>query len=170
MEYTEFTRTVTELFEFFRYRPPSDTQIEIWFRKVKHLPGESLRWSLDLIESFDTMPRNIPKAFLRAWEAWLQEHPQRKASNYLCDPFVDCPDCIDGIVYVERFTETGKQTAAFRCSKCRRSSLNGIPMASLEDVESDGWRRQKLGGVQSSRFGGPSDDGHFFVRSLSSED
>ncbi len=163
MEYTEFTQSVTELFEFFRYRPPSETQMEIWFRKTKHLPGESLRWSLNLIETFDTMPRNIPKAFIRAWEAWLQEHPDKKAPKSVNNPDIDCPDCIDGIIYVERYAETGPQTAAFRCSKCRRSSSNGIPMASLKELQSHGWQRQKLGGVQSLKIGDCRKGSHFFA-------
>lgn len=74
----------------------------------------------------------------------MEDHPQRRSHRKDEEP---CPDCDDtGLISLFR----KGSSYLFRCGKCRHSTLNGVPVAYLADLEARGYsptreRRQAHG-------------------------
>jgi hypothetical protein len=66
MDRATWTKSVLKVFDFFRLEKlPSDSQINLWFEMVKHIPNMAIDSILTAIfQNSDGLPRNLPKAFL----------------------------------------------------------------------------------------------------------
>ena len=66
MDRATWTKSVLKVFDFFRLEKlPSDSQINLWFDMVKHIPNMAVDSIMTAIfQNSDGLPRNLPKAFL----------------------------------------------------------------------------------------------------------
>jgi hypothetical protein len=73
------------------------------------------------------------------WQQWLADHPQRRTSRNTGEECLDCDE--HGLLSLFR---KGSRYL-FRCGKCKRSNLNGVPVAYLADLEARGYSLTRLG-------------------------
>lgn len=66
MDEKAWTGAIVTLFDFFRVEKlPTDSQIKKWFEMVKHISNSSIDSIIHAIcHEYDSLPRNLPKAFL----------------------------------------------------------------------------------------------------------
>ena len=88
-------------------------------------------------------PEICPWSCGELWQQWLEDHPQRRTHRNTGEP---CPDC-DGDGLISLFRK--RSLYVFRCGRCKRSNLNGVPMRLLIDLEARGYsltRQARAGG------------------------
>ena len=129
---------------YYERRDPREETLDLWFQQVKHIPDEPVAWMSEQIRSrHDLFPRNLPLVMRELWQQWLEDHPHRRTRG---DTETDCPDCDEtGMISVYR---EGSRYL-FRCRRCKRSNLNGVPAAFLVDLEAHGYTLTK--GVREER-------------------
>ncbi len=125
---------------YYERRDPREETLDLWFQGVKHIPDEPVDWISDQIRSrHDAFPRNLPLLMRELWQQWLEDHPQRRTNR---NPGEECPDC-DGDGLISLFRKGRRYL--FRCGRCKRSNLNGVPLAYLADLEVRGYSLTKQG-------------------------
>jgi len=119
---------------YYERRDPREDAIEMWFQEVKHIPDEPVGWMSAQIRSrYESYPRNLPLVMRDLWQQWREDHPHRRAHG---DVGPDCMDCKGtGLI----FLSLEGSRYVFRCGKCRRSNLNGVPTALLIDLQARGY-------------------------------
>jgi len=106
----------------------------LWFQAVKHIPDEPVQWMSEQIRSrHQAFPRNLALVVRELWQQWLEDHPQRRTYR---DTEEMCPDC-DGHGLISLFRKGSRYL--FRCGRCKRSNLNGVPVWFLADLEARGY-------------------------------
>lgn len=125
---------------YYERRDPREEALDLWFQAVKHIPDEPVDWMSEQIRGrHETFPRNLPLVMRELWQQWLEDHPQRKAHRPAEE---ECPDCDDhGVISLFR---KGSRYL-FRCGRCKRSNLNGVPVAYLADLEARGYSLTRMG-------------------------
>lgn len=138
MTHAEFSDAARKIARFLGAASLSTDRISAWFEKVAHIPGEALPWIVGKITAeADAMPRNLPKAFLEKFSLWLSEHPDKQArapENH------GCPDCENGILWLERQDERGKLETACVFCRCYQGSTGNVGRFSLREVQTRGWQ------------------------------
>ena len=130
---------------YYERRDPREETLDLWFQGVRHVPDEPVDWMSDQIRSrHDVFPRNLPLVMRELWQQWLEDHPDRRTRG---NTETDCPDC-DETGLISLYREGSRYL--FRCRRCKRSNLNGVPAAFLVDLEAHGYSLTKAG-----RGGGP---------------
>ena len=81
----------------------------------------------------EAFPRNLALVVRELWQQWLEDHPQRRSHRKAEEPCLDCDDT--GLISLFR----EGRSYLFRCGKCKRSNLNGVPVAYLADLEARGY-------------------------------
>ncbi len=119
---------------YYERRDPREESLDLWFQGVKQIPDEPVDWMSEQIRSrHETFPKNLPLVMRELWQQWLEDHPQRRTSRNAEE---ECPDCdSDGLISLFR----EGRSYLFRCGKCKRSNLNGVPVAYLADLEARGY-------------------------------
>ncbi|MDA8126600.1 MAG: hypothetical protein M0009_15610 [Deltaproteobacteria bacterium] len=129
---------------YYERRDPREEALDLWFQAVKHLPDEPMDWISEQIRGrYETFPKNLPLVMRELWQQWLEDHPQRRSHRKTEEPCLDCDDT--GLISLFR----KGSSYLFRCGKCKRSNLNGVPMAYLADLEARGYsltRQARTGG------------------------
>ena len=131
---------------YYERRDPREEALDLWFQAVRHIPDEPVEWMSAQIRSrHETFPRNLPVVMRELWQQWLEDHPQRRTSRKDEAPCLDCDDT--GLISLFR----KGSSYLFRCGKCKRSNLNGVPVAYLADLEARGYSltRQRREGRQA---------------------
>ncbi|GAG16555.1 unnamed protein product [marine sediment metagenome] len=64
-------------------------QINLWYNDVDFIPEIALDWIFKELKSQDTVPRNIPKAFISQWYSYRKANPDKTVADYEY-----CPDCL----------------------------------------------------------------------------
>lgn len=103
------------------------------FDRLKDVPDEHARGIRERIEELDTMPQNLGKAILGAWETYKMEHGVRKERGY-------CPTCQnDGGWQTVRQDKDGKVVVAFApCPSCSQSVLPEVRLLNRRELEASG--------------------------------
>jgi hypothetical protein len=125
---------------YYERRDPREEALDLWFQQVKHIPDEPVDWMSEQIRSrHELYPRNLPLVMREPWHQWLEVHPQWRVRGTGGE---DCPDCDEtGVISIYR---KGSRYL-FRCSRCKRSNLNGVPAAFLADLEAHGYTLTRNG-------------------------
>jgi len=119
---------------YYERRDPREETLDLWFQGVKHIPDEPVVWMSEQLRSrHEAFPRNLPLEMRTLWQQWLEDHPQRRTSRSIEQ---ECPDC-DGDGLISLFRKG--RSYLFRCGRCKRSNLNGVPMRLLIDLEARGY-------------------------------
>ena len=120
MDRENFNIAVNRLFFHFQAsKPPDSDTMEIWYKKVMFVPNEALDFIVSRFEDErDSIRCNITKAFKDYWRIWLQENPNRRASEFQETPCKDCQG--RGVLFFEYFNGTfGRDySAVCRCARC----------------------------------------------------
>lgn len=125
---------------YYERRDPREETLDLWFQGVKHIPDEPVGWMSEQIRNrHDFFPRNLPQAMREFWQQWLEDHPHRRTRR---DAGADCPDC-DETGLISLYREGSRYL--FRCSRCKRSNLNGVPVGLLIDLEAHGYSLTRAG-------------------------
>lgn len=95
----------------------------------------------------ESYPKNLPLVMRELWQQWLEDHPRRRARGTGGE---DCPDC-DGHGLISLFRKGSRYL--FRCGRCKRSNLNGVPAAFLADLEAHGYSLTKGAGGKVVAYG-----------------
>jgi len=137
---TSFATTVMDLYNYFRYsKLPSTQQIDLWHEDVKFIPDVALSWIFDKLKREDSIPRNLPQAFIAQWYAYRKANPDKSISD-----FGYCEDCFGHGIHMFKVTPKNEgdfpYTYVARCSKC------------------DNWKKQ-LGGLTETGGIGPTTNG-----------
>ena len=114
-----FQSTVADLYEFFNYnRKPSPRSLSLVFNRVKHIPDKAVPWIQEQMESdYDTIPRNLGKAFHYWWVKWQERHPEAKE---VFKP-VPCDECHGkGLIWFSKHNDEAGCRFQYcgRCAKC----------------------------------------------------
>lgn len=119
---------------------------ELWMAKLQHLPDECMPWMvLQITDSQDRWPANLPSVMLKLWPQWLRAHPD-KMSYYENG----CTDC-DGVGWLHVRDKDG-HVCAFGC-RCGKLQ-NSAPKAWLHELLRDGYTEDTLD--EASRWRVPS--------------
>ena len=119
---------------YYERRDPREEALDLWFQAVKHIPDEPVDWMSEQIRvRHEAFPRNLALVMRELWQQWLEDHPQRRAHRTAGE---ECPDC-DGDGLISLFRKGSRYL--FRCGRCKRSNLNGVPVAYLADLEARGY-------------------------------
>jgi hypothetical protein len=133
---------------YYERRDPREETLDLWFQQVKHIPDEPVDWMSGQIRSRnDVFPRNLPLVMRELWQQWLEDHPHRRTHRLTEE---ECPDC-DGLGLISIFRQGSRYL--FRCGRCRRSNLNGVPVAFLADLEAHGYSLTRPGREGMQAYG-----------------
>jgi len=125
---------------YYERRDPREETLDFWFQAVKHIPDEPMDWISEQIRGrHEAFPKNLPLVMRELWQQWLADRPQRRAQR---NDEEACPDC-DGHGLISLFRKGSSYL--FRCGRCKRSSLNGVPVAYLADLEARGYSMTRAG-------------------------
>ncbi len=125
---------------YYERRDPREETLDLWFRGVKHIPDEPVDWMSEQVRSrHDAFPRNLPLVVRELWQQWLEDHPQRRTNRNAEE---ECQDC-DGHGLISLFRNGSRYL--FRCGRCKRSNMNGVPVGFLADLEVHGYSLTKPG-------------------------
>ena len=71
MDSSTFKIEIKALHEYFQRKQPPRGTVDLWFEYCKHIPENAADWIRRWIsKEFDSMPRNIAKAFNAGWYQW----------------------------------------------------------------------------------------------------
>lgn len=90
MTYDEFEKAVYGFYDYLHYvKEPNPDAIGRWFKRVEKIPSIAIPYIVNFFEdSCDTVPRNIPKFFHKAFMYWQQNNPCERA--YQQKPCDEC--------------------------------------------------------------------------------
>ncbi|HOD98192.1 MAG TPA: hypothetical protein PLU95_06510 [Syntrophales bacterium] len=136
MDKSAFGEFLTSLCHYYERKEPRKETLNLWFQEVKPLPEEPLDWIREQIcQRQEGFPRNLPVIMRELWQRWREEHPQKQAHP---DTDANCRDC-DGTGLITGYRES--HAYAFRCGRCRQSTLHGIPFTTVETLIAQGYER-----------------------------
>lgn len=175
MKFVQFSEAIDTIYDCFGRKRPDISSKENLFDFVKSIPAAALDGIVKhIIKQFDSLPKNIPNAFKKAYSAWLEEHPERA----LYHQKTHCSTCGgSGRLHFSRFNRlTGLPYTNFAlckdCQNCfihypRETVLPRLTRAEVEALEGficwEGWLARHGGNdVESSPIGpqGPNSGGH----------
>ena len=89
MDKASFSIVVGKLYAYYRYsKMPTPEQISVWHDDVDFIPVVALDWIFKSLKKEDSLPRNLPKAFIACWYAYRKANPDKSITEYeYCD---DC--------------------------------------------------------------------------------
>ncbi|MCX5819844.1 MAG: hypothetical protein NT047_08040 [Deltaproteobacteria bacterium] len=133
---------------YYERRDPREETLDLWFQGVKHIPDEPIDWMSGQIRiRHESYPRNLPLVMRELWQQWLEDHPHRRTHRLTEE---ECPDC-DGYGLISLFRMGSLYL--FRCGRCKRSNLNGVPVAFLADLEARGYSLTRPGREGMQAYG-----------------
>ncbi len=134
MDKSAFGEFLTSLCHYYERKEPRKETLDLWFQEVKHLPEEPLDWIREQIcQRQEGFPRNLPANMRELWQRWREEHPRKQARP---DTDTNCRDC-EGSGLITGYRDGNAY--AFRCGRCRQSTLHGIPFATGLDLLAQGY-------------------------------
>ena len=142
MDRENFNRAINRLFFHFQAaNPPHPDFVEIWFKKVQHIPEAALDFIVNRFENErDSIRCNITKVFKEYWQIWLDTHPDKKANSVEQTPCDDCNGT--GIIKFWYFEDAFKRyyTTVVRCGRCQNwkryfGPNTPIPIATKYQIE-----------------------------------
>jgi hypothetical protein len=144
MTISDLTNLVNELSTFYERKEPKPSTIELWYRLVKNIPLEPIKWIIKKIEeNYDSFPKNITSALWSTYGEWQQSYPEKKSiENYF-----DCPDCHQGLIFAYKQIDNMNYEFVFRCSLCKQSRTKAYPLGSRKELERQGysfWRTKPI--------------------------
>lgn len=75
MDRNTFEIEIFALHDYFQRKRPSLSTIGQWFWLVKHIPDTAIDWICKWVQQeFDSLPRNIGKAFNAGWYQWQTDN------------------------------------------------------------------------------------------------
>jgi hypothetical protein len=84
-----FSKTVMDLYSYFRFsKLPSERQIDLWYDEVDFIPEMAMDWIFKELKTEDSVPRNLPKAFMSQWYSYRKANPDKSTTE-----FEYCEDC-----------------------------------------------------------------------------
>jgi len=124
-----------ELFLVYRQAPPSKSQSDAIYERVRHIPDQAMRSIMKNIEdNCDIIPRNLPKAIKTGWQQWREANPERIVHDR-----TECRACGgSGHMHVMK----DELSYVFRCGHCenwRGESGEGVPVATVDQVMEAGF-------------------------------
>ncbi|OPZ24004.1 MAG: hypothetical protein BWZ01_03001 [Deltaproteobacteria bacterium ADurb.BinA179] len=138
IECHEMIKTVSAYYE---RKIPSDRTLDLWFERIRGIPGESIGWiQTRIFEQFEAFPKNLPSVIWELYNAWLDAYPEKAAPRET----VDCPDCESGWLILEKDQDPYRTpiSATAPCGRCRQ--LRMPKYLRLEDAMLAGFRRKNL--------------------------
>lgn len=132
-----FNTVIVDLAAFYeRNKQPSSNTLDLWYKKVKSIPDESLNWIKDKIyEEYEYFPRNLVAALWSQYHAWIDSHPEKRAIK----TYRDCPDCFQGIITCHRKIENLHYRYFFRCLRCKQDDTRAWPEAFKANLMQKGY-------------------------------
>lgn len=132
MTYPEFQKFIGNLVDYYsRGVIPRQNAMLIWFEDVKHIPQKDLKAVFRQLTQ-NNWPANLPAEMKRAWSGSARTDSEEQP--------VGCPECERGIIYVKRKEDFGYYGKyAFRCGRCKTSTLTGIPEGTAKELIAAGW-------------------------------
>lgn len=136
MTLDDFTGLITELSDFYERKQPKPHTIELWYRLIKRIPHEPLKWIMRHIEdNYESFPKNITAALWEAYTEWQQANPDKMAK----ESFFDCPDCSEGLIFARKTKNNISYKYVFRCVKCKQNHCRSYPESSKSELIAEGY-------------------------------
>ena len=127
---------VKSLCLYYERREPREQTLDLWFREVMQIPDEPLEGIRQQIcRQQEAFPRNLPVLVRELWQKWREDNPRKQAHPHTD---LNCREC-DGTGLITGYREG--RAYAFRCGRCRQSTLHGIPFATAPDLTALGYAR-----------------------------
>ncbi len=136
MTLSELTDLVNELSAFYERKEPRPTTIELWYRLIKNIPSEPVKWITKKIETnYEAFPKNLTVALWSAYGEWQQAYPEKKSiENYF-----ECPDCVEGLIFANKKKNDLNYKYVFRCSLCKQSRCREYQVISAKELKEQGY-------------------------------
>ncbi|NPV03844.1 MAG: hypothetical protein HPY67_03835 [Syntrophaceae bacterium] len=141
IECHEMIKTVSAYYE---RKIPSDRTLDLWFERIRGIPGESIGWiQTRIFEQFEAFPKNLPSVIWELYNAWLDAHPEKRARK----ESVDCPDCEGGLLCLTRPVRGYRVPPTFSapCGRCRQ--VRAAQYMTLAEALRQGYSRVNLHAV-----------------------
>jgi hypothetical protein len=137
MTLDEFTGIVTELSDFYERKQPKINTIDLWYRSIKRIPSEPVKWIARHIEdNYESFPKNIVSALWGGYAEWQQAHPDKAAR----ESFFHCADCSEGLIFASKINQNNtKYKYVFRCIKCKQNHMAAYPEIVRAELISQGY-------------------------------
>jgi hypothetical protein len=141
MKLPELTDLVNELSLFYERKEPKPATVELWYRLVKNIPSEPIKWITKKIEeNYEAFPRNLTAALWSSYNEWQQAYPEKKA----IEKYFACPDCKDGLILVYKLVNNYNYEFVFRCALCNQSRVRAYPKAVLKELLNQGYSQVRI--------------------------
>ena len=134
----DLNRVIEELSDFYeRKTAPKTKTVELWYRLVKQIPAEPLKWiTRHIQDNYESFPKNITSALWGSFTEWQQTNPDKK----VIETFFECSDCNEGLIFAKKKNKQGTNYEyIFRCTKCKQNHCRAYPASSrlelLQDYE-----------------------------------
>jgi hypothetical protein len=149
VELSELNELITELALFYERKEPKNQTIELWFKMVKKIPSEPIKWMVKKIqEKHESFPKNITSALWGSYTEWQQANPDKIKQQ----DFWDCPDCNEGLIFAKKKKEGNNYEYVFRCVKCKQNHCRSYPLASPMELKEEGYDVIPKGGNLKSIY------------------
>lgn len=86
MKRENFDDAIVEITDTFGGYKKTQSVLDSWYERVQNIPDEAVQFIIDRICAMESLPRNLPLAWQRAWEDWKAKNPKRIVPD-------DCPHC-----------------------------------------------------------------------------
>lgn len=150
-EFWEFAQDLAIYYGSEKLSTPTSTgkaQLQSWYEQIQNMPAEPLPWIANRIkQSYDIMPKNLPKLMWALWFEWRDAHPEKRANR--TDP-ANC-DCDGGVIMV--WLSDSKGWVGVRCLNCMPalpdtfeladlggSRKHGVWQSTREELLREGWQ------------------------------
>lgn len=124
-----------------RKQEPGQRTFDLWFDKVKSIPGECLKWITNKIqEEQERFPNNITATVWSLYHQWLEANPEKKAHA----TYFECPDCHEGLIFATKKKNDVKYRYVFGCSKCKQNHSRAYEVMSRHELIGMGYEPEKI--------------------------
>lgn len=143
----EFDRFLGVMGAFYERKVrPTEHTTDLWYDKVKKIPGDALAWIENRIQAeCESWPRNITATMWAMFHQWLDANPERRAPERQ----MPCAECGgEGELFVRKRNDAGVHIRyVFRCGACNQSRLSQeVPGARIRVLQAQGYElRDKRG-------------------------
>lgn len=138
MDRTKFEYEIEKLFGYFRLKEP-EGYASIVYDEIDFIPDAAIGWICRHIrDNYDSMPRNLGKAFKAGWQLYRKSNPQKCAR---ASQRTACSECNGkGLIWARKPDDGlgGAYTRVFRCACClnwRRHLGEAVECRSVTKVQ-----------------------------------
>lgn len=131
-----------DLFDAYQRKAPTDRQLDLWWKKLDHIPENAFRVIVDwILDNYERMPANLVKEVKAGHRVWVAENQGRRPA--FSEKKKPCDECGGtGYIWFKAFLKAFGYSANFTaiCGRCENwradiGSIDGMIRTTVEGAK-----------------------------------